>query len=412
MLRPLALAALAAFSAPAFGQVFTTLQQDAPAAILDVEALGRGGAVAAAPTLDSPFFSNPAHLARTDRFSLTVLGVSAGVGGNVRETYDFYDQQLGPAIEDGLDDIRENDPDRLQALYDSAFAIGTSQKTASVAVLAPSLRVRIGQIVVGAGIYGSGTVRARLSDGGAGIPYVDAYSQADVIVPFGVAGEVPGLPFALNAGATVTYVQRGVGAKAEAIDALDPDNERLYILSGSGVRLGVGAEARDIGTPGLDVALALTDIGSALDLTFDDSVVIEGPEDGPDDAAEIARLEERFSTRDAGTALRLGAAYRVPLPAVPGFPLSRVLVTADFTSHSTAELDQSVQAGLRGGVSATLGGALDLRAGISQGMPSAGVGVTTRLARIDWATYGVEDGRLLGQQSRRAYVVQLRLGWF
>ena len=395
MLRPLALAALAAFSAPASGQGFTTLQQDAPAAILDIEALGRGGAVAAAPTLDSPFFSNPAHLARTERFSLTVFGASAGLGGNVRETYDFYDQQLGPAIEDGLENIRENDPGRLQALYDSAFAIGTSQKTASVAVLAPSLRVRIGQIVAGAGIYGSGVARARLSDGGAGIPYLDGYSQADVIVPFGVAGSVPGLPFALNAGVTATYVQRRVGAKADAIDAFDPDNERLYILSGSGVRLGFGAEARDIGTPGLDLALALTDIGSALDLTFDDSVVIEGPEDGPDDAAEIARLEERFSTRDAGTALRLGAAYRVPLPAMPGFPVSDVLVTADYTSRSTAEFDQSLQAGLRGGVSATLGG----------------VG-GTRFARLDWATYGVEDGRLLGQQGRRAYVVQLRLGWF
>ena len=97
---------------------------------------------------------------------------------------------------------------------------------------------------------------------------------------------------------------------------------------------------------------------------------------------------------------------------MPGFPVSDVLVTADYTSRSTAEFDQSLQAGLRGGVSATLGGMLGLRAGLSQGMPSAGVGLATRFARLDWATYGVEDGRLLGQQSRRAYVVQLRLGWF
>ena len=406
----LALVALApaALGTAARAQTFSALQQDGRTGVSDVAALGRGGAVVAAPTLDSPFFSNPAHLARTTRLSVTVLGATAGVGGNVRETYDYYDQTLGPAIEEGLDEIRTSDPDRLQTIYNEAFRVGRSQKTADVALFAPSVRARIGSVAVGAGVYGTGMARAKISDGGAGIPYVDAYTQADVLVPVGAAVEVPGLPFHLSAGATATYVQRRIGAKAGAVDSFDPDDEKLYIFRGDGVRLGFGLDARDVGVRGLDLGLAVSDAGSALTVSHDRSVTIEGPDGAPDDTDEIADLEARFNDRSASTAVRVGAAYR--LPAVPG--LSGMAVAVDYTSASTAEQAQSFQAGLRGGVQATLGGVLDVRAGVSQGMPSAGVGLKSRLARIDYATYGVEDGRLLGQQGRRNHVVQVRFGLF
>ena len=274
MLRPLAFpAALAALAlaAPASAQTFTTLQQDSQAQITDIASVGMGGAVAAVPTLDSPFFSNPAHMAGTERLSINVLGFTAGVGGNVRETYTFYEDMLGPAIEEGLDEIRTNDPDRLEALYDEAFRVGSSQKTADVAVLAPSVRMRFGQIAVGAGVYGTGTARAKISNGGAGIPYLDAYSQADVLVPLVVATDVPGLPFGLQAGASMTYVQRRISAKGEAVDALDPDSEKLYVFRGDGVRFGLGLDAHDVGTPGLDLGLAVTNVGSALDVEIYDA---------------------------------------------------------------------------------------------------------------------------------------------
>ncbi|HEX8386948.1 MAG TPA: hypothetical protein VF576_12235 [Rubricoccaceae bacterium] len=415
MLRPLAFpAALAALAlaAPASAQTFTTLQQDSQAQITDIASVGMGGAVAAVPTLDSPFFSNPAHMAGTERLSINVLGFTAGVGGNVRETYTFYEDMLGPAIEEGLDEIRTNDPDRLEALYDEAFRVGSSQKTADVAVLAPSVRMRFGQIAVGAGVYGTGTARAKISNGGAGIPYLDAYSQADVLVPLVVATDVPGLPFGLQAGASMTYVQRRISAKGEAVDALDPDSEKLYVFRGDGVRFGLGLDAHDVGTPGLDLGLAVTNVGSALDVEIDDSFPIEGSEDAPDDAAEIARLDARFAGRESASAVRAGAAYRIPVPAVPGFPISDVAVAADYTSASTSEFDQSFQAGLRGGVRATLARVLELRTGLSQGMVSAGISLKSRFARLDYATYGVEDGRLLGQQNRRNHVVQVRFGLF
>ncbi len=409
MIRTLALGAALALCAPVSAQTFGTLDQDSRAGITDVVAAGMGGAVAATATPDSPFFSNPAHIAGTKRLGFTIFGATAGVGGNVRETYDFYDQTLGPAIEEGLDDIRRSDPDRLQAIYDEAFRIGTSQKTADLAVLAPSARMRFGRVAVGLGLFGSGTARAKISDGGAGIPFIDLYSQADVLVPLTAATAVPGLPFRLDVGASATYLQRRLTAKADAVDALDPDNEKVYLFRGDGLRLGLGAQATDVGTPGLDVGLALTNVGGALDMSFDRSIQIEGPDGAADDTAEIARLEQRFDARSSAAAVRLGAAYRVPV-RVPG--VSGLTVAADYTSASTAEFGQSFQAGLRGGATVTLGGAFEVRAGLSQGMPSAGVGVRTRFARIDYATFGVEDGRLLGQQSRRNHVVQVRFGLF
>ncbi len=410
MLRTLALGAVLATCAPVSAQTFGTLNQDSHAGIVDVVSAGMGGAVAATATPDSPFFSNPAHIAGTQRLGFTLFGATAGVGGNVRETYDFYDQTLGPAIEEGLDGIRRSDPDRLQAIYDEAFRIGTSQKTADVAVLAPSARMRVGRVAVGLGLFGSGTARAKISDdGGAGIPFIDLYSQADVLVPLTAATAVPGLPFRLDVGASATYLQRRLTAKADAIDALDPDDEKVYLFRGDGLRLGLGAQAHDVGTPGLDVGLALTNVGGALDMAFDRSIQIEGPDGAPDDLAEIARLEQRFDARGSAAAVRVGAAYRVPV-RVPG--VSNVTVATDYTSASTAEFGQSFQAGLRGGATVTLGGAFELRAGLSQGMPTAGAGVRTRYARIDYATYGVEDSRLLGQQSRRNHVVQIRVGLF
>ncbi len=409
MIRTLALGAALAVCAPVSAQTFGTLDQDSRAGITDVVAAGMGGAVAATATPDSPFFSNPAHIAGTKRLGFTVFGATAGVGGNVRETYDFYDQTLGPAIEEGLDNIRRTDPDRLQAIYDESFRIGTSQKTADLAVLAPSARMRVGRVAVGLGLFGSGTARAKISDGGAGIPFIDLYSQADVLVPLTAATAVPGLPFRLDVGASATYLQRRLTAKADAVDALDPEDEKVYLFRGNGLRLGLGAQATDVGTPGLDVGLAITNVGGALDMSFDRSIQIEGPDGATDDTAEIARLEERFDARSSAAAVRLGAAYRVPV-RVPG--VSGLTVAADYTSASTAEFGQSFQAGLRGGATVTLGGAFEVRAGLSQGMPTAGVGVRTRYARIDYATFGVEDGRLLGQQSRRNHVVQVRFGLF
>ena len=411
-MRLLLIAALA-WAAPVSAQVYTADTWETPAGPTDLARVAAGGAVAALPTLDSPFTGNPAHVA-VGGFSLTVAGASAGLGGNARESYDFYADRLGPAIEEGLDTIRRTDPERLADLYAEALRVGSSQKTADLAVLAPSLRVSVGTVGIGVGAYAQGASRARIVDGGAGVPVVDGYAQADLLVP-AVVGLDLGLATGgalrgVRLGASATYLQRRLTAKTGPVDALDPDGEKLYVVRGETVRLAAGLYARDVVVPGLDLGADVSNVGGAVDYAFDRSIEVSGSDGRPDDAAEVARLEQRYSGREPDPVVRVGAAYRLPVNLLPG--VADAAVALDYTSATTASVDQSVQAGLRAGARVRLAGFLDLRAGLSQGMPSAGVGLRTRFARLEYATYGVEDGRLLGQAQRRNHAVQLRLGWF
>ncbi len=400
-------------AAPSLAQPYVTPGTEEPIGATDLAGLGAGGAVAALPTLDSPFLANPAHL--TDRgFTLNLLGVTVGAGGNVSEAWSFYADELGPAVEDGLDDLRRRDPERLEALYDQAFRVGSRPKTADLAVLAPSVRVATGPVTVGVGLYAHSATRGRITDGGAGIPFIDLYSRADVAVPLAVGVDLAqtplgaALPFGVRAGVSATVLQRRVTAKASPIDALDPDGEKLYVLRGNAVRLAAGLYATDVGVRGLDLGASASNVGGEIDYAFDRSVDVSGSEGTADDLAEVAALEARFDGRASGGVVQVGAAYR--LPAVPG--VSSASVALDYTSAATSDFQQSMQAGLRAGARARLGGHVELRAGLSQGMPSAGAALVTRVARLEYATYGVEDGRLLGQLRRRNHVVQVRFGLF
>ena len=420
MLRSVLLAgALALTAAPLGAQTLGSVSQDAPARVRDVVALGRGGTRAAAPTLDSPFFSNPAHLTAESGFKLTILGATTGVGGNVIETYDFYDDVLGPALEEGLDTIRDEDPDRLDALYAEARRVGAGHKTANVAAFAPSARYNGGAFAVGGGLFGNVTTRALLSSrSGGGVPFIDAYGQADVMVPLAVAAPVPAemleaLPVgSVSVGASATFLRRYVTAKDKPIDAIDPDGEKLYLLSGNTLRGGLGVYARDVGVPGLDLGTSLMNVGGNVNYSLDQSWTLEGPDDLPDDQSEIDATIATFEERAARPEFRVGAAYRVQLPAMPDPYVSDIVVAADYTSLSTSNAEQSVQAGLRGGVSATLASVLGVRAGVSQGMATGGASLMSRYARLDFVTYGVEDARLLGGAPRRAYALQVRFGLF
>lgn len=410
-MRPLFLAALAALAAgplaptPSAQYFFGTLDQDAAVDVPEITALAMGDAVTAVPNPQTAFFSNPAHLTSLDGFRITILGAQAGLGGNAWETYSFYNNELGPAIEDGLDALSN---DELRRLYTEALAIGRDQKTADAAVELAAMQFSAGPLAVGVGGFASARARAKLTDTGAGIPYLDTYSQADFLIPVVAAMDVPGTP--LSVGASAAYVERRVTAKAAFVDAIEPDNEKAYLLGGNGVILGAGVTARDVGLPGLSLGMALSNLGGVGDLTFDRSWAISGSDDQPDDQAEIAELEARFADRETAPVLRLGAAYSLPLPALS--PVRDVTLAADWISGSTSEFEQAPETGVRVGAQAKLLGFLELRGGLAQGYPTAGVGLDLKYIRLDYATYSVEDGRRLGQLERRNHVVQVRLGVF
>ena len=406
--------------APAAHAQFQTLSQDARATVPSPVRLAQGDAYAASPMRETALFGNPAHLSFLGgRLPKVNLAITAGVGGNIRETYDFYDQTLGPAIEEGLDDIRTTNPDRLEDIYNEALRVGSSSKTGQAATEL-SGTFSVAGVGVGIGVAATSVVRGQLINGGAGIPYVDLYGQGDLLVPVAASysltgpalaalAAMPGAPSAVAVGVQGTFVRRWLTTKTGPVDTFDPDAEKMYLFSGSGTMFDVGLQAADLGVPGLDLGLTAHNLfASAIDLEYDQSWAISGSEGTPDDAVEIAATEARFANRGSGAAFRGGVAYRLPLPPTPGIDGARVML--DYTSASTAEFDQSFQAGLRLGAQASFARVLDLRAGVSQGLPSGGVSLKLPGVRLDYVTHGVEDGALLGQRPRRSHMVQLRFG--
>ena len=396
---------------PVSAQGFGALQQDARPHVPSLDARAMGGAVAAVSSAETAFFYNPAHLARVrDRLRFTVVGAGLGISNDVGTKYRFWRDELDPAIEEGLDEIRTEDYDRLIALYGEALDLGRQQSVAVATAYGPSVQLGVGtDQAVGAGLFATNAARLQFIDTGVGIPQLDLYNQLDVIVPVTVATQVPTTPLAV--GITASYTHRHLAAKSALLDELDPDNEHLYVLKGSALAVDLGVHAQDV-LPGLDLGGAVYSlIGGGFDYRYTRRIGLTGNE-GVDDEAEIAALEERFNGRSASPSFRIGAAYRVPVPSLSSVMLNGVTIASDYVSASTSEFDQPVGAHLRLGVNVEVGPVLAVRTGISQGYPSAGATLTLPGARLDYAFFGIEDGRTMGQLGRYNHRLVLRFGMF
>jgi hypothetical protein len=379
-----------------------------------LEAQAMGDAVAAVPHAETAFFYNPAHLARLPRrLRLTYLGAGFGLSAGTGEKYAFWRDALRPAVEEGLEDIRMTDHPRLEALYAEALALGRRQSVATATLYGPAVQAPVHasglDAAVGAGLFGTGSARLRFADAGAGVPFLDAYGQADVILPVAAALVVPETPLAV--GVTAAYTRRSVTAKAAFLDTLGPEEEHLYVFTASALSVDAGLHAADV-LPGLDLGAAVYGLlGGGFDYRYDGRRYDLAGEAGTDDADELAALAARFDGREGGPSFRVGAAYRPPL-ALPGAPLSGLTVAADYVSASTSEFAQPPSAHFRLGVHAALGRALRVRTGLSQGYPSLGATLALRHVRLDYAFFGVEDGRAPGQLGRYNHRLQLRFGLF
>lgn len=398
-------------SAQTQGIEFGGVDPETPARIQSVAALGMGGAdVATVRT--ATLFDNPALLTRLDlsRPRLTFLGVrgrlSTDTFGKLRVARRVQDE-----FEAGLDDLYEEDPAAFDALVDEVESVGRAQHVSGVLVKGPSVAMRVRGAAVSAGIYGRSVQRLRIIPNSVSAT-VDAFAQADVVVPVSVAMEVPGTDWqpggGLSIGVTGRYLRRHVSAKQKQLEQLT-ENEQLYVLAGSAVGVDVGVLYQNA-MPGLDVGLTLHHLlGGEPRLTpyrsisVGDSAVV--------DEDEIADLAARFNGRGASRRFTLGATYRVPL--TPRHGLQGMTVGLDWVGEDTAEFDQPTGlTRVRLGLEAELTGFLAVRSGISQGYPSVGASIQTRYFAIDYAYYGVEDGRLPGQLPRYNHALELRFGLF
>ena len=411
--RPLFLALLLTSPLAAAGaQTFGAIQQDARPYVAGLQVRAMGGAVAAVPMAETAFFYNPAHLARLDlsKPRITFVGAGASVSNQIFAEYRFIRNELEPAIEEGLEDIRLEDYDRLVELYERALELGSTQTTATLTAYGPSVQMRISENEsIGVGLFGTNSFRMQFTDAGVGVPRLDAFDQLDLILPVTGAYGIPNSPLAV--GITASYTRRYLTAKGALLEELDADEEHLYVLKGNSISFDVGIHAEDV-MPNLDLGAAVYQlVGGGFKYSYDSRIDLTG-NDGPNDEAEIAALEERFNARESKPTYRIGAAYRVPIPPSARVVVNSVTIATDYVSASTSEYDQPTGARFRLGIGADIGRILSVHSGYSQGYPSFGASLNLPIVQLEYAYFGIEDGRTAGQLGRYNHHIQVRFGLF
>ncbi|MEZ4700036.1 MAG: hypothetical protein R2834_06880 [Rhodothermales bacterium] len=389
-----------AVTMPAAGQF---VPQHSRSFVAMPQALGMGDAVVALPMQQSSFFYNPAHVAKA-RFHLTVAGARVSVSNNLFDQVAFYRDELQPALDTGLDNL---DVDELDRLYRQTLDIGRVPTMLQADVLAPSFAMHVGPIGFGLGAFGSSHVRYRLPDGGGGLPLIDMEALADAMVvgsvgidltPFGVKG--------LSAGLNGKYTRRYVTFKSRPLDVFSSD-EAFALIAGNrvGVDLGVLYERPAPGLlPGnLNIGLTMYDlVGSPFAYAYDRT--LQGVASAEDVADDVARANAEFAVEPS---FRLGVAYS--LPKLPGGLLDETGVALDYVGYSEAAVDQAFLAHIRLGVQARVK-ILSLRAGLNQGYPTVGGGISLGFIDLDYAYYGTEGGRYPGQLATWYHSGQIRIG--
>ena len=381
--------------------------------------LGMGDAAVAFPSRQGVFFYNPAHLAQVarPRPHLNLVGVRGLLSSNFFEQERFVRTTLQPALEEGsVDSLSSEELER-------AIELGRTRTFAGGDVLLPSFMVRRGAVGVGGGLFTRSLVRYRATDGGAGMPFVDFTGQADAIGLVSLALDFGRLGVrGLSAGASAKYARRYLTLKEKVLDRFR-DTEGVYLLEGSSLGLDVGVLYElPVALPGrLNVGAAVYDLAaSPFDYAFSSDLRAEfGGEPDPNAepmtaeeaealiAAEVALANEKYALSPS---YRLGVAYATPklfgLLKASGVALD-YLGYADPLAGRQAFLSR-----FRFGAQTTVGRRLALRAGLSQGYTTFGAGLNLPVVKIDYAYYGVEEGRLPGQLPSWNHTLQLTLSLF
>ena len=374
------------------------------------QALGMGNAAVAFSNSQSGLFYNPAHLtqARISRTPITLLGVSTSVSRGVFNQLAFYQDELEPALNQGLDNLN---PDQESAIYDEAFNLGRTPSFVSGAVLLPSFTMNRGSFGVGGGLFANTVAQYHIEDAGGGTPAIDFAAIADLIAigagayNFSTVG-IPGL----SAGVSGKYLRRYASLKAKPLDAFDED-ESYYVLGDDQFSLdfGLNYEMKLGVTPGnLSIGLAFYEIALG---SFDYEFVSyfsknERRRDDNAIALEIARAQQLYTPESS---YRIGIAY--VLDPVASF-LSETGIGLDYVGGEDITVSRPWLAHISVGVQTTLVDIFSIRAGLNQGYTTAGAGIQLPFMRIDYAFYGVEQGRIPGQLPSWNHRIQFLLGSF
>jgi hypothetical protein len=373
------------------------------------QALGMGDAAVAAPAPQSALFYNPAHLTHfsVSRTPITLIGANASLTRNVDEQLSFYQDDLEPAIDRGIDNLSEAEE---STLYDGLFRVGREMSEMTGALVLPSFVMNRGTYGLGGGIYARSYARNQIEDAGAGIPGVDFSAVGDLIATGAASLNLSTLGLHdASVGLAGRYTMRYLTLKTKPVDALDPD-ENIHMLRGQafGVDLGLLYDVGRVAGAGhlLLGATGYNLLASDFSYDFEGYVTKNSERDDATITEEVALADVHFQQN---VQYRVGAAY--VLPQTWRF-LRETTLALDYLGAPQAPADRSILTRLHLGAQTSINDWLYLRAGLNQGYSTAGLGLHLSFVQIDYAFYGQEKGRFAGQRPSWHHRVQILLGSF
>lgn len=370
---------------------------------------GMGDAAVALSSPVTPLFYNPAHLPHVES-QVRIAGVGGAISGGIRDQVSFYQDRVDPAIQAQFD----LPASELRSLYDEAFDLGRRPTRGSATLLLPAFTARRGAWGFGGSLALDSRARYRVGNAGLGVPEVNVVGRTDasLLLATGVDLTRSGLT-GLSAGVTVKATRRYLTLKQQALDTFSPDDSAVLL---KGTSLGLDAGLRyvlPVDTPGRwTLGLAVYDLwASGFDYEQDGSLSdlpIVGAMIDEDDATplpgtvarETAYARERYGLSPS---YRVGAAYTLDRVAF----LDDVQLALDWQGYTDAPRDGSFFTHWHAGAQARVAGPLSVRAGLSQGYPTGGLGLSLGPAQIDYAVYGVEEGRTPGQLQNYVHTLQV-----
>ncbi len=367
--------------------------QTARAFVPSPQALAMGDAGVAFPTRETVFFYNPAHLSRAahKRPQIMLLGLRGSLSDNVFDQLAFFEDELQPAIDDGLD-TKSND--ELRSLYDETLALGRRRTVVNGDVLLPSVIAKAGPVGFGAGAFGHSTLHYRFKDAGAGLPHIDFSVVADLIVVGSASVDLDRIGVdGLSVGVSAKMMERWLTLKNKPIDAISSEeNVNVFRASAVGFDAGLLYDLAFVPVPGdLIIGAAAYDVaGSHFDYAYDSNL-----SDDDDPESRLAQEEEELADALYGVepSYRIGAAYM--LPAVGTRVFKNTGVTLDYLWYADPRVPQEKLAHLHVGAQTQVGFAV-VRAGLNSGYTTIGGGLHFGFVSFDYAYYGVEQGRFPG----------------
>jgi len=366
----------------------------------EIPALAMGEAVAAVPLPQTAFFYNPAHLVHVTGLkpSVVLIGLQGALSTNVFDQIAFVQDELRPAIDEGLENLT---PEERRRLYEKTLEKGRTRTTAAFSLQLPTVSGRIGPVAAGGGIFlaAGGRYRTVESSSGAGIPRIEADGRLDVMAVGTASAQLqPGWSMGLS----LKYLRRYLTHKHKSVEAFAPD-EALLLLRGQAVGADVGVlyEPPLPGPGQLRLGLVLYNL-VYTPLRYRYSRILSGDNGAPQPALlanEIAQANQYFDLRPG---YRVGVAYtwRWQTPWLQAPTLSMDYV------HQR-DMRGSILTRLSLGMRVAVGPVLNVATGLHQGYTTLGLGLRLGVFRLDYAFFGFEEGRLPGQLPSWQHIASL-----